>query len=957
MQSPARPISTCPNCGSVLEETPGGGLGCISCFLRAGIGSEKETVHDSTPDALESGIRFGVYEIDCYADGSVCELGRGAMGVTYRATDTSLQRKVALKIIKTDIAERSADARERFIREARAAAALRHENIAVIHQFGMRLETGQYFYAMELIEGETLDDRVQRVGPLNARTTIGIAEQVTSALAAAEKYGLVHRDLKPANLMLVNADEPEAKESDQSASKRKRMRALRKSGIPVVKIIDFGLAKAFHTTTDPKSLTHDRFVGTPAFASPEQFEHSTVDVRSDIYSLGETLWFALTGKSPFAGRSLSEIHRAQKSNLLPTEQLKAAHVPHSLKSLLGSMLAFEPASRPGTGELAARLQRCSPETRSVRRMRAALAVATVLAVAVSTLFITYRSGMEGPALIGPPDKSIAVLPFENLSKDEENAFFAGGVQDEILTDLAKITDLKVISRTSVMKYMSGPERNLREIAKTLGVSHVVEGSVQRAGRRIRVSAQLIDALNDNHLWAEDYDRDLTDVFAIQSDLALQIASALQTKLSTTEKGRLQQRPTQSGEAYLVYLQAQDVSNQGALQKAMQLYQKAIELDPTFALAFARLSFVASTDYFITGNPASLEKARVAANESVRLQPGLPEAHFALGHVYYRGERDYDRALQELAIAKKGLPNDADIFLVIGSIERRRGNWSQSTVELEKAASLNPKDGSLWANLGTNYRALNNIAAAEQAFDRGIAFDPDFFMNRYLRAFLDIDLKGDIAAMEHLLSHIRGGVDSDGFATLAQFQLKLFQRKYKEAREALEHTELQSLSGWMQPTSIPRDLLLASAYRLSGEYAQAHTFYEKAKNILEREVEQSPLDSSRHVLLGQSYAGLGRKEDAIREGKRAIELRPESQDALDGVRMILELAQIYTMLGEADTAIALLEHCVASPGGVSVNTIKLDPVWDPLRNHSRFQKMIAQGSLADTIEKTKVRNRR
>src|SRR5262244_513339 len=237
---PARQISTCPNCGGVLEETPSGALGCMSCLLHAGIGSKEETVHDSTPDALGGRMRFGVYEIDCHADGSLCELGRGAMGVTYRATDTSLQRKVALKIIKADIAERSADARERFMREARAAAALRHENIATVYQFGMCLETGQYFYAMELIEGETLDERVHRAGPLDAHTTIKIGQQVASALAAAEKYGLVHRDLKPANLMLVNADDADAAGSDQARSKRNRLRALRKSGIPVVKIIDFG---------------------------------------------------------------------------------------------------------------------------------------------------------------------------------------------------------------------------------------------------------------------------------------------------------------------------------------------------------------------------------------------------------------------------------------------------------------------------------------------------------------------------------------------------------------------------------------------------------------------------------------------------------------------------------------------------------------------------------------------
>src|SRR5262245_61261119 len=394
MEPPSQQLLTCPTCGAALEETFGGGGGCMFCLLQAGIGSEAETVHDSTPNTFEGGMRFGVYEVDCHADGSLYELGRGAMGVTYRATDTSLQRKVALKIIKTDIAERSVDARERFIREARAAAALRHENIAVIHHFGMRLETSQYFYAMELIEGETLDERVHRAGPLNARTTIGIAEQVTSALAAAEKQGVVHRDLKPANLMLVNADDPETTASDQTRSKRKRIRALRKSGIPVVKIIDFGLAKAFHSATEPKSLTHDKFVGTPAFASPEQFEHSALDVRSDIYSLGETLWFALTGKTPFSGRTLSEIHSAQKSDVLPTEQLKAAHVPHRLRSLLESMLALEPASRPGTGQLAARLKRCTPEVRSVRRTRAALAVATAVVFGMSALFLAHQSRVE-----------------------------------------------------------------------------------------------------------------------------------------------------------------------------------------------------------------------------------------------------------------------------------------------------------------------------------------------------------------------------------------------------------------------------------------------------------------------------------------------------------------------------------------------------------------------------------
>jgi serine/threonine protein kinase len=286
VQPTAPKISTCPTCGGALEETSNGELGCMVCLLRVGIGDDEEVAQDSIPNAFEDGVRFGVYEIERRPDGSPYELGRGAMGVTYRATDTTLQRKVALKIIKIDVAKRSGDVRERFMREARAAAALRQENIATVYQFGIREETGQYFYAMELIEGESLDERVHRAGPLDAHTTIDIAQQVTSALVAAEKQGLVHRDLKPANLMLVS----HGGENDNDEK-------------VVVKIIDFGLAKALHAETDVKSLTHERFVGTPAFASPEQFEHSALDVRSDIYSLGETLWFALTGKTPFAGHS------------------------------------------------------------------------------------------------------------------------------------------------------------------------------------------------------------------------------------------------------------------------------------------------------------------------------------------------------------------------------------------------------------------------------------------------------------------------------------------------------------------------------------------------------------------------------------------------------------------------------------------------------------------------------
>jgi serine/threonine protein kinase len=578
MQPPAQEISTCPACGGSLEETSGGGLGCMVCLLRVGILGEDDLEQAAlgglTPNAFGGDARFGVYQIERHPDRSLYELGRGAMGVTYRAIDTSLQRTVALKIIKVGSGTQSADARERFMREARAAAALRHENIATVFQFGICEETGQYFYAMELIEGETLDERVRRTGPLGVRSTINIAQQVTAALAAAEKHGLVHRDLKPANLMLVSPD-GETANTDRKDEKR------------LVKIIDFGLAKALNAPADPMSLTRDRFVGTPAFASPEQFEHSAVDVRSDIYSLGETLWFALTGKTPFGGHTVEEIRSAQQSNALPIEQLRAARVPTRLRSLLKSMLAVEPAARPGTQILAARLRHCSAQATGVSRVRVALTAAVILILAASAFFV-FRSLQTQDLPLNPatPEKSIAVLPFENRSEDKANAYFADGIQDEILTRLSKIADLKVISRTSTQQYQSKPA-NLREIAKQLGVANILEGSVQKVADQVRVNVQLINAQTDSHLWADTYDRKLTDIFGVESEIAKRIAESLQAKLTDREEQALAVKPTNNAEAYDAYLRGlafearNSVSsnqpyNANLVDKAISFYEQAVQ---------------------------------------------------------------------------------------------------------------------------------------------------------------------------------------------------------------------------------------------------------------------------------------------------------------------------------------------------------------------------------------------
>jgi serine/threonine protein kinase/tetratricopeptide (TPR) repeat protein len=945
MQPPPQQILTCPTCGAALEETFGGGGGCMFCLLQAGIGSEQELGQDSTPDGFEGGVRFGVYEIDCHADGSLCELGRGAMGVTYRATDTSLQRKVALKIIKTDIAERSADARERFVREARAAAALRHEHIATVYQFGMRLETGQYFYAMELIEGETLDDRVHRAGPLDSRTTIGIAQQVTSALAAAEKHGLVHRDLKPANLMLVNPDEAEVAGSDQAPAKRSKIRALRKSGIPVVKIIDFGLAKAFHTAADPKSLTHDRFVGTPAFASPEQFEHSALDVRSDIYSLGETLWFALTGKTPFAGRTLSEIHSAQKSNVLPTEQLKAAHVPHRLRSLLGSMLSFEPASRPGTHELAARLRRSSPEARSMRRTRAALAVATAVVFGMSTLFLAHQSRVENAALNPASEKSIAVLPFENLSADPDNVYFADGVQDEILTRLASLADLKVISRTSVMQYKSGAARDLRKIGQQLGVARVVEGTVQRAGNRVRVNAQLIDVSTNRGLWGQSYDRDLADVFAIQSEIAMSIAHHLQASLSAREKTAIEQAPTNDVTAFQLYARAEVLKRRdakGNLLEAADLLNQAVARDPSFFKAYCLLASTHDRLYFLGHDhtPARLALAEAAIQEAFRIHADAGEAHLARAQNLYQGYLDYGAALAELEIAAQSLPNNASVFELKGYIERRQGKQEEAVRSLERAVDLDPRNSVTLQQIALSYRHLRRFAEQKSVLDRALAIEPSNIDIKLERASVDFYWKANPRPLHQLVDSIRAE-NPAATRDIAEYWLfyALAERDTPAARNAvLAAGENPAFTD--ETIAFSRSFMEGVVARMTKDDAGAQVAFTAARAEQQKTLQAPESYGPALCIRGLIDAALGRKEEALREGRRAVELLPVDKDAVFGKAVVKYFAMIAAWAGDNDLACEQLAIAIRLPSSITYGELKLLPFWDPLRGDPRFEKIVA-----------------
>jgi serine/threonine protein kinase/Tfp pilus assembly protein PilF len=961
MQSPSQQNLTCPTCGAALEETFGGGAGCMYCLLQAGIGSEEEAAKDSTPDAFEGDVRFGVYEIDRHEDGNLYELGRGAMGVTYRATDTSLQRKVALKLIKIDIAVRNADARERFVREARSAGALRHENIATVYQFGMRLETGQYFYAMELIEGETLDDRVHRAGPLDARSTIEVGRQVTSALAAAEKHGLVHRDLKPANLMLVKVDSEPVGASAQRGGYngkpgvvakvlRRRdphnpRRTDQKHEKLLVKIIDFGLAKAFHTETDPKSLTHDGFVGTPAFASPEQFEHSALDVRSDIYSLGETLWFALTGKTPFAGGTLKEVHCAQKSNVLPIEQLKAAHVPHRLKSLLESMLAFEPASRPGTGELATRLQRCSPEARSKRRTRFALAAASLVVLGMLALFVIQPPLIPDTALNPATDKSIAVLPFENLSPDPNNAYFADGVQDEILTRLASLADLKVISRTSVMQYKSGAARDLRKIGHELGISRVVEGSVQRAGNRVHVNAQLIDVSTNQALWGQSYDRNLADVFAIQSEIATSIARQLQASLSPREKTAMEEAPTKDIPAFELYARAEFLLTRDAkanLLEAADLLNQAVARDPSFFKAYCLLATTHDRLYFFgfDHTPARLALAEAAIEAAFRLRPDAGEAHLARAQNLYQGYLAYDAALTELEIAAKTLPNDASVFELKGFIERRQGKPEEAVRSLKRAVDLDPRNSVTLQQIALSYRHLRRFAEQKSVLGRALAIEPNNVAIKLEFAAIEFYWKADPHPLHQMIDSIRAknpGATRD----IAEYWLlcALAERDAAAARNAVMAAG-ENPAFTDETIAFSRSFMEGVIARMTKDDVAARAAFTAARTEQQKMLQAPESYGPALCVRGLMDAGLGRKKEALQEGRRAVELLPVEKDAVFGKAVVKYFAMIAAWAGDNNLACEQLAVAMRPPSSITYGDLKLLPFWDALRGDPSFEKIVA-----------------
>jgi TolB-like protein/class 3 adenylate cyclase/Flp pilus assembly protein TadD len=576
----------------------------------------------------------------------------------------------------------------------------------------------------------------------------------------------------------------------------------------------------------------------------------------------------------------------------------------------------------------------------------AVLVTLVMIVAGSVMVSRYRVG----STLAAPEKSIAVLPFENLSDDKENAYFTEGVGDEILTDLAKIADLKVISRTSVTQYKNRVSRNLREIGEQLGVAHVLEGSVQRTGGRVRVSAQLIDARTDAHLWAEHYDRPLDDVFAIQSEVAQAIADQLNAKLSPAEKAAIKQRPTADLVAYDLYLRAEalraPISFNARLKENLlettRLLDQAITRDPTFFLAYCRLAEAHDLIYFFGSDhtPARLALANSAIQSALRLRPGSGEAHLALAEHFYRGYRDHEHALAELTLARRLLPNDPQVFELIGFITRRQGRWEESTKHLERALDLDPRNLFFLQQLSFTYDFQRRYRDLAAVLDRALKLVPSDSDTRVARASIDLAERADPrpahATIEAVVAENPAAAKSIADRWL---YIALCERDNVGVSRALAVVPPEGTSV-VSNIWAPRAYFEAVAARTRGDATVAHGAFTAARAEVEKTTREQPDYAQGLTILGLIDAGLGRKDDAIREGRRAVELVPVSKDAIDGTDLILNLAVIYARTGEKDLALKQLAEAAQLPSSLNYGSLRLHPDWDTLRNDPRFEKIVA-----------------
>jgi serine/threonine-protein kinase len=858
----------------------------------------------------------------------IAPLALGGMGVVYRAEDIRLRRPIALKFpLPSYHVDR--DAKARFLREARLAGAFDHPNVCGIYEAG-ETEEGQLFYAMPLYDGETLKARLDREGTLPAAAALDIARQIAQGLSAAHKAGIIHRDLKPANVMLL----PDG----------------------TVKILDFGLAKAVDV-----SLTASRIMmGTASYMAPEQILGRQVDARTDLWALGVVLYEMLTGRRPFqAAHDFSVAYAILHEEPAPPSALQA-EIPAPVQELVLTLLRKEPTERyasavdvglalagaAGTPIAApARSTTQSRDTSSVRTRLRAHAPALYLTV---VLLVALAAGVwlvRGKTATTPGLRSVAVLPFEELG-DDDVRYLAAGLSDAISDDLLRTRAITVPGYSSTTRYRP-TSKALPDVAAELEASAVVTGRVERRGNRLRVDAALFDANDNRTIWSKRYEGHATAVHDIQRNVTRALVDALGVDLESAERAMLERPLTANAQAYDLYLRGRDVELRASprmpivsIQEAQSFYARARDLDPSFAAARARLATMllrGATTYDTTH--ARREQARLEAETALRLQPGLPAAHAALGTYWSLGASDVPKAIDHMEQAVASSPNSADPRVFLAQLYRDAGRWEDAIAQYRRAMELDARNIDAPMQAAFTLVRLRRDEEAMRALDRAIALMPEPHFLEVIKGHTYLRWKGTTDTLAAILRRIPADWDPGGMATWARYTVLRVERRDRDAIAMLATSRRQlSRDGLVyQPVALMR----AQSYESLGELAKARAEYEAARAVLMDSLAAHPRDASIRASLGLAYAGLGRKSDAVREARRAMELAPVSQNSPGATAFMGMAVEVFGRVGERDEAFKLLELLLAMPAGreVTVPFLRVWPGFDPLRSDPRFRQLV------------------
>jgi serine/threonine protein kinase/tetratricopeptide (TPR) repeat protein len=887
------------------------------------VDANAESHGERGPPQEEAPREFGDYEL-------LEEIGRGGQGVVFRAWQRSLNRTVALKIIGSG--QWTTDAHlKRFRREAEAAAKLNHPQIVPIYEVGER--DGRCYFSMGFVEGGQLDEVVSR-GPMPVRQAAALIAKIARTVHYAHEHGILHRDIKPGNILLDANGEPH--------------------------LSDFGLARLVeHGSTVTGTL---EVMGTPSYMAPEQAvgNNAALCPATDVYGLGVVLYELLTGHPPFAGGTSYETIRLLLDSEPRQPRLLNRKIDRDLSAVCLKCLEKDPRHRYSSAlALAEDLERwlwhepihakrsglVTHARKWVRRnpmIFALILLSVILAAGLSLMMWQRESIRRVPG-------GIAVLPFENLSDNKEDAFFADGVQDDILTKLAKIADLKVISRTSVMAYRG--KRDLRQIGRALGVSHVLEGTARRDGGKVHVNAQLVDTRTNTGVWADGYDRDLKEAFAIPTQIAQKVAGQLRVKVSTAEKTAIERKPTDDLTAFDLYAQARNLlltpifsaTGDANLLQAVSLLNQAVARDPAFFEAYCQLAHAHDLLYFLGNDrtPARLAMADAAVQAASRLFPDAGETHLAQAENLYRGYLDYDGALAELEVAAQTLPNDPRVFELEGYIQRRQGRWEEAIRNLERAADLDPRNVFTLEQLALSYQLLRRYAETGSLLDRILTIEPNNLEIRAARAFVELDWKAETWPLHQLIDEVRA-TNPGAIQSIANYWLfcALAERDAAGAKDALIASGENPITLANENVVFSRPFVEGLIARMTNDDAKAQSAFIAARVEQEKITGAEPNYGPALCVLGLIDAGLGRKEEALREGRRAVDLLPVKKDAVGGAEIVKYLAAIAASVNDKDLACEQLAIVATRPSPISYGQLKLLPFWDPLRSEPRFEKIVS-----------------